>query len=786
MKTSRTKENLFKDLFLILIIGVVASLIIMAIREGNFYSPITITFEIKSDTLDTSLLQYDTGAGFNKRNTIQKYHSDSNSFTRLFFSIEANKVQNIKIKPAIRSKKFQIGEITLRTGKYTLNWKPGDILRDFKPEGLIRVDSGSVAVLSLSSVKNQGGSLTLKQWLPAVVNQKDTRLQKVLILLTLLLSVGLSAIIWFKPGWFYKQVNRLYLNLVSFFNIGLLRNEKRLLGVVAISILIKLMLVSHQPLVVLGNSPHDDAHYIWQASDLLSGTWLGPYDGYTLIKGIGYPVFIAISAFFGISILTLQHALYGVACLLLVYACSGIFRNSWMKSLAFIVLFFNPMTVSHISLHPSREALHSLLEVMIFAGYIGMYVTMNGTKRQILRWALLTSIALAFYWHVREEGILLLPLIFLLTVLSFVSLFKTARAKAGLHKATILNRQITNRIFLILLPLLMLVSGNLLVAAVNKIKYGSFVTNELKSSSYTSALSALAQIKHEHWDANIPVPRDAREKAYKVSPAMASLKPFLESPGNGWKKFGPGDSSEIKGGWFVWALRDAAMLAGYHNTLKQSQEFYDRIAREINYGLKSGKLPKSNTNNLLAYSWEPRYAKPMFSILPEVVKELVTFASFKPYSVPSSGTIHDLVIFQKMTNSNILMPNCNYDTITPSFEFRNKILFWIARIYQLLNPLFLVFSLIGAVILVFISEKNYHGLPRHFILFLLAGILYFIMARIIVISYISVAQWPAISIRYLYQAYPFILIYNTLVISILLTNIKRYVTKLKKHANQAS
>src|ERR1044072_4763900 len=39
---------------------------------------------------------------------------------------------------------------------------------------------------------------------------------------------------------------------------------------------------------------HDDGHFMQQAKKILDGQWLGPYDQLTLIKGPGYPIFLAL------------------------------------------------------------------------------------------------------------------------------------------------------------------------------------------------------------------------------------------------------------------------------------------------------------------------------------------------------------------------------------------------------------------------------------------------------------------------------------------------------------
>ena len=56
---------------------------------------------------------------------------------------------------------------------------------------------------------------------------------------------------------------------------------------------------------------HDDGYFIRMASNIASGQWLGAFDHFTLMKGPGYPVFVAITSLYGLPI-TAAHALFHI------------------------------------------------------------------------------------------------------------------------------------------------------------------------------------------------------------------------------------------------------------------------------------------------------------------------------------------------------------------------------------------------------------------------------------------------------------------------------------------
>jgi hypothetical protein len=48
---------------------------------------------------------------------------------------------------------------------------------------------------------------------------------------------------------------------------------------------------------------------------------------------------------------------------------------------------------------------------------------------------------------------------------------------------------------------------------------------------------------------------------------------------------------EFAAGWFIWTLRDAAAAAGHYKSARDSEDFYRRIAEEINTAAAEGRLP---------------------------------------------------------------------------------------------------------------------------------------------------------------------------------------------------
>ncbi|MEZ4606418.1 MAG: hypothetical protein R2865_06355 [Deinococcales bacterium] len=134
------------------------------------------------------------------------------------------------------------------------------------------------------------------------------------------------------------------------------------------------------------------------------------------------------------------------------------------------------------------------------------------------------------------------------------------------------------------------------VAGLNYRYYGIFTLNERQSSLF-GGVGAFYRLKGQSYD--VPVPFEVRERLYELSPTLAALREWLERPV--WRgqlckiPLAGGnksalDCSEIQGGWFNWALRDAVARAGHYQNIQQSQATYLTISQEINQACQKGLL----------------------------------------------------------------------------------------------------------------------------------------------------------------------------------------------------
>ncbi|MGH9807882.1 MAG: hypothetical protein ACRD9W_11580, partial [Terriglobia bacterium] len=182
--------------------------------------------------------------------------------------------------------------------------------------------------------------------------------------------------------------------------------------VILVAAAMKLWLAACRTLDAIGWADHDDHWFLRKAVSILAGHWLGPYDSRTLIKGCAYPLWIAVISWTGIPLLFAQQLLYVIASLAVTLALAPAIRSSMARAVLFVIVVFNPMTLSDdIASRVARESIYPALGLLIFAGVAGAALRLDARRRNVLPWVLLSGVAIAFFWHTREEGVWILPLL---------------------------------------------------------------------------------------------------------------------------------------------------------------------------------------------------------------------------------------------------------------------------------------------------------------------------------------------------------------------------------------
>ncbi len=411
----------------------------------------------------------------------------------------------------------------------------------------------------------------------------------------------------------------------------------------ALAVLVKLSLVTGQSIFAIGNAEHDDRLFVRLAASLLSGDWLGPYNELTLAKGPFFPMWIAANAIIGLPLRLAEQLLYAAASVIAAIALRPALRRDWGILVIFLLVLFNPMSFTdQATTRVIREGIYPALTLFVVATASGLLLRVRRPIRTVLLWSSGCGLSLAAFWLTREEGIWLLP--FLLPLLAWTS-----------YRVWVGPTRNLARLAACALPFVILGAGINGVSWMNQRHYGVFLVIDLQSPEFLEAYGALSRVEHMQMMPSIPVPRETRERIYPVSPTFEELRETMENPGF-WTKpakhlgYAP---DEIAGGWFIWALRDAAARVGYHESAITAAAFYRRMAEEINAACANRQLDCLPPRATLRPVLRSEYLEPMLSATHRALLSLISLNGFRASTTPSIGDENLLALFRNMTRERL-------------------------------------------------------------------------------------------------------------------------------------
>ena len=343
-----------------------------------------------------------------------------------------------------------------------------------------------------------------------------------------------------------------------------------------LALLLYLTLVAHRPVIFMPGSDEDDGLFIRLALNLVSGHWLGHYDGLTLAKGSGFPIFLALNYMIGLPINLGLCLFYAAACLYLSLVVAAVLQSRLCVPALLTALLFIPPLSSWVTARIDRDFFYTALTVYTMASVINLFLACERPRSPYCA-ALLAGGLTAWFWITREEGFWLLPaLAFLPLRYLFLPRWKSAVRRcviAGSAAAAVVGS----------------------IGLVNLAAYGRFTLTEMNSGPFEAALVALEKASYPDWAPYLPVSAAARARIYPQSPTFARLKPLLD-PADGRSTWAgecdqvPVDCNEIAGGWFAWALKKSAAQAGFSANAAATAAFFRSVDDEVSQACAAGQL----------------------------------------------------------------------------------------------------------------------------------------------------------------------------------------------------
>src|SRR5438270_243513 len=153
-------------------------------------------------------------------------------------------------------------------------------------------------------------------------------------------------------------------------------------------VVVKLWLVSAQPVVARGDAIYDDRLFLELANHLLDGHWLGPYSQLTLVKGPMYSLWIAATFLVGVPLPLAQHLFYLLGCTLLVLALRPCLSAAWQAFAMFALLWWQPMSYVELAFLRAGDARGALETLRGESCICGIETEPGGQHRHFVGWLL--------------------------------------------------------------------------------------------------------------------------------------------------------------------------------------------------------------------------------------------------------------------------------------------------------------------------------------------------------------------------------------------------------------
>ncbi len=337
--------------------------------------------------------------------------------------------------------------------------------------------------------------------------------------------------------------------------------------------LFRLMLSRSMGVSYIHDSVYDDRMMYDKAISILQGDWLGMYGSMTLVKGVGYPLLAAAFSALHIPYSLGFHLLYVFACVLFMAAIAPWVKNKWIAMGAYLFLLYCPVAFAWAISRLYRDIGSYTVVLFFISCTLGFFVRLSSLKRA-LPWAGFAGATLAFANMYREDSQWLtvyLVICIAVCIVFWLCLYTSGDERKRWYR-------------IICLPLVAVLGWGICVTPVllmNGKYYGTYVLEDFNSGAFAEAYQAIYKIDAGEDSPKTVMSVEKCNQLRAVSPAFAEVADFiLHDIGGIW----------YDTGYFTFALRTAVKNAGYYVDAKTTDQFYERMATEINQAVTEGKL----------------------------------------------------------------------------------------------------------------------------------------------------------------------------------------------------
>lgn len=374
--------------------------------------------------------------------------------------------------------------------------------------------------------------------------------------------------------------------------------------------IIKQFLVYDLPIYAISNALPDDGLMVYLAENLRNGQWLGSYQRMTLVKGIGYPLFLAISNILPFHYLSISSLFYTISVLCMVYGVKPLFKTYKSLAVLYTVLLFSPVAASLFTFQRVyRNSISAAQVLLIIGSFAGIYFRREWTVKRQLPWIFGAIIGLVSFYYTREDAIWMMPFVLVVTLIYICTItYRFWRFN---------KKDMFVRILIILLPLVCVAGTGKAIRFLNQHYYGTSVINELNDGAFAEMMKVIYSVEDEKELKQTSVSRAKLETLYENSPTLESIRDEMDIQLAAWC----GDEEyskiwEVKDGWFFWILRDAMSDAGYYQSPQTMAEFCRNVTDELKSAIANGTFKERPTMpSAMMSPWRKGYLTDTFDAM---------------------------------------------------------------------------------------------------------------------------------------------------------------------------
>jgi len=423
-------------------------------------------------------------------------------------------------------------------------------------------------------------------------------------------------------------------------------------------------------------------------------------DSLTLVKTMSYPIFLRIVHWSGLSYTIILSIIWIIAAILVVTIFSYITNNILFLRFAYLFILFTPSAFdSWIGTRLYRNSCLAPFILILFACLLLIIIRLikdeDLSAKKIICLSIMSGFIFTFSYYIKEDGIwLLFCLIFAILVSFGIVIYKYLHSDKSIGKSIML-------IIILYIPLMIFILSSNIYKSINYHYFGVYETNTRTEGELGNFVNNVYKIHSNYRTAFVWAPYDAIEKAFHASNTL-SMYPDLKDKIIITHWFGDIRENPITGDFLTWVLRSALVDSGLWHSERQISDLFKQVNIELMAAFNDGTLVREDKFQIMT-STGGRSLNEIFRIKNIMIEEYKNCILLDGY-VPGGSLSEDTDISSCETAT--LLANMNFLPLNgpannhkiKDLDYGNIIASVIFKVYSKLNPILIVFSILGLLI----------------------------------------------------------------------------------------